>query len=73
MKLADLAQRQLRRKIPELEKALQGHLTEHYLPSLVGWTLMATDGDRRPSLECLNAPANQRQFADYNPHKTRCL
>jgi len=29
-KLADLAQRQLRGKIPELEKALQGHLTEHH-------------------------------------------
>jgi transposase len=30
IKLADLAQRQLRGKIPELEKALQGHLTEHH-------------------------------------------
>lgn len=29
-KLADLAQRQLRGKIPELEKALQGHVTEHH-------------------------------------------
>src|SRR5947208_15913347 len=29
VKLADLAQRQLRGKIPELEKALEGHLTEH--------------------------------------------
>jgi len=28
--LADLAQRQLRGKIPELEKALQGHVTEHH-------------------------------------------
>jgi len=30
VKLADLAQRQLRGKIPELEKALEGHLTEHH-------------------------------------------
>jgi len=30
IKLADLAQRQLRGKIPELEKALEGHLTEHH-------------------------------------------
>ncbi len=30
VKLADLAQRQLRGKIPELQKALQGHLTEHH-------------------------------------------
>ncbi len=29
-KLADLARRQWRGKIPELEKALQGHLTEHH-------------------------------------------
>jgi transposase len=29
-KLADRAQRQLRGKIPELKKALQGHLTEHH-------------------------------------------
>ena len=29
LQLADLAQRQLRGKIPELEKALEGHLTEH--------------------------------------------
>jgi len=28
--LADLAQRQLRGKIPELEKALEGHLTDHH-------------------------------------------
>jgi transposase len=30
VKLADLARRQLRGKIPELEKALEGHLTEHH-------------------------------------------
>jgi len=30
VQLADLAQRQLRGKIPELEKALEGHLTEHH-------------------------------------------
>jgi transposase len=30
VKLADFAQRKLRGKIPELEKALQGHLTEHH-------------------------------------------
>ena len=30
VKLADLAQRQLRGKIPELQKALEGHLTEHH-------------------------------------------
>jgi transposase len=30
VKLADFAQGQLRGKIPELEKALQGHLTEHH-------------------------------------------
>lgn len=30
LQLADFAQRQLRGKIPELEKALQGHLTEHH-------------------------------------------
>jgi transposase len=30
VQLADLAQRQLRGKIPELEKALQGHVTEHH-------------------------------------------
>src|SRR5262249_26912277 len=30
LKLADLAQRKLRAKIPELEKALEGHLTEHH-------------------------------------------
>lgn len=30
VKLADFAQRQLRGKIPELEKALEGHLTEHH-------------------------------------------
>jgi transposase len=30
VKLADLAQGQLRGKIPELEKALEGHLTEHH-------------------------------------------
>lgn len=29
-KLADLAQRQLRGKIPELEKALEGKLTDHH-------------------------------------------
>jgi transposase len=29
-KLADLAQRQLRGKIPDLQKALEGHLTEHH-------------------------------------------
>ena len=29
-KLADFAQRKLRGKIPELEKALEGHLTEHH-------------------------------------------
>jgi transposase len=29
VKLDDLAQRRLRGKIPELEKALEGHLTEH--------------------------------------------
>lgn len=28
--IADLARRQLRGKIPELEKALEGHLTEHH-------------------------------------------
>jgi transposase len=28
--IADLAQRQLRGKIPQLEKALEGHLTEHH-------------------------------------------
>jgi len=30
VKLADLAQRRLRGKIPQLERALQGHLTEHH-------------------------------------------
>jgi transposase len=30
VQLADFARRQLRGKIPELEKALQGHLTEHH-------------------------------------------
>jgi len=30
VKLAHLAQRKLRSKIPELEKALEGHLTEHH-------------------------------------------
>ncbi|HUY15516.1 MAG TPA: IS110 family transposase [Terriglobia bacterium] len=30
VKLADFAQRQLRGKIPELEKALEGHVTEHH-------------------------------------------
>src|SRR5256886_2056195 len=30
VQLADLAQRQMRGKIPELEKALEGHLTEHH-------------------------------------------
>ena len=30
VKLADLAQRRLRGKIPELERALQGHVTEHH-------------------------------------------
>jgi transposase len=30
VQLADLARRQLRGKIPELEKALEGHLTEHH-------------------------------------------
>jgi len=30
VKLADLAQRKLRGKIPQLEKALEGHLTEHH-------------------------------------------
>jgi transposase len=30
VKLADLARRKLRGKIPELEKALEGHLTEHH-------------------------------------------
>ena len=30
IQLAEFAQRQLRGKIPELEKALQGHLTEHH-------------------------------------------
>src|SRR5947208_11391755 len=30
VKLGDFAQRQLRGKIPELEKALEGHLTEHH-------------------------------------------
>jgi transposase len=30
VKLADLAQRRLRGKIPQLEKALKGHLTEHH-------------------------------------------
>jgi transposase len=30
VKLADFAQRQLRSKIPELEKALEGHVTEHH-------------------------------------------
>jgi transposase len=30
VQLADLAQRQLRGKIPELQKALQGYLTEHH-------------------------------------------
>ncbi len=30
VKLADMAQRQLRGKIPELEQALEGHLTEHH-------------------------------------------
>jgi transposase len=30
VKLADFAQRRLRGKIPELERALQGHLTEHH-------------------------------------------
>jgi transposase len=30
VRLADLAQRQLRGKIPQLEKALEGHLTEHH-------------------------------------------
>jgi transposase len=30
VQLADFAQRQLRGKIPELEKALEGHLTEHH-------------------------------------------
>jgi transposase len=28
--IADLAQRQLRGKIPQLEKALEGNLTEHH-------------------------------------------
>ena len=42
VKLADFAQRQLRGKIPELEKALEGRLTEHprfILPSL--WKQLA--------------------------------
>lgn len=30
VKLADFAQRQLRGKIPQLERALEGHLTEHH-------------------------------------------
>jgi transposase len=30
VKLSDLARRKLRGKIPELEKALEGHLTEHH-------------------------------------------
>src|SRR5579862_9296671 len=30
VKLADFAQRKLRGKIPELERALEGHLTEHH-------------------------------------------
>jgi transposase len=30
VQLADLAQRQLRGKIPELERALEGHVTEHH-------------------------------------------
>jgi transposase len=30
VKLADLAQKKLRGKIPELQKALEGHLTEHH-------------------------------------------
>jgi hypothetical protein len=30
VKLADFAQRKLRGKIPELEKALEGRLTEHH-------------------------------------------
>lgn len=46
VKLAGLAQRQLRGKIPELEKALKGHLTEHhrFMLRLLGKQLTQQEG-----------------------------
>ncbi len=51
-KLAEMAQGPLRGKIPELEKALEGHLTEHhrFLLRLL-WKQLASQEDLRAELE----------------------
>lgn len=53
VKLADLAQRQLRGKIPELEKALPGHVTEHrrFMLRLL-WEQLAQQEELLAELDC---------------------
>ena len=63
-KLADLARRQLRGKIPELEKALEGHLTEHhhFLLQLL-WKQLAQQEELLAQLDTRIAEQT-RPFAD---------
>lgn len=64
VKLADLAQRQLRGKIPELEKALQGQVTEHhrFLLQLL-WKQLAQQEELLAELDC-RIEEHTRPFAD---------
>src|SRR5439155_13970486 len=63
-RLADLAQRQLRGKIPELEKALQGHVTEHHRFMLrLLWKQLAEQEELIAELDA-RIEAQTRPFAD---------
>ncbi len=64
VKLADLAERQLRGKIPELERALQGHVTEHHRFMLrLLWKQLAEQEELIAELDA-RIEAQTRPFAD---------
>ncbi len=64
VKLADFAQRRLRGKIPELEKALEGHLTEHHRFMLrLLWKQLAQQEDLIAELDA-KIQEQTRPFAD---------
>ncbi len=64
VQLADLAQRQLRGKIPELEKALQGHVTEHHRFMLrLLWKELAQEEELIAELDA-KIEEQTRPFAD---------
>lgn len=64
VRLADLAQRQLRGKIPELEKALEGRVTEHHRFMLrLLWKQLAQQEELLAELEA-RIEEQTRPFAD---------